>query len=133
MCGRPYVRGRSCEYLLATVFKRGGYVVVRGPASGRGSRTWYPDLTVISGGKVFFVEVKCFSSRRDIYIPHSRYRKLVWISEKASVKAYLCVKYGGNSEFRCVDYMRPSRSTEGYVVFSHRDIEAGSPPTQLKP
>jgi Holliday junction resolvase len=128
----PYLKGASCERELARELKKLGYIVVRAPASGKGSRyTWYPDLIAVRDGRAVFIEVKCWARRKDVFIPKARYTKILWLADTARVPVLLCVKLGEHSEFKCVDYRNPTSLTEGGARFDWRDIDGGRRPGEL--
>jgi Holliday junction resolvase len=129
---RPYEKGKLCEWELIKILRLSGFVCIRSPGSGRGKRTWYPDVVAVRNGRAIFIEVKCFSDNRHVPIPLEKFRRMVWLSKHAGVRFFICVKYEDVGSFRCVDLNSYDSVGEKYVMYRREKILSGRDPKDLE-
>jgi Holliday junction resolvase len=133
MSKTQYAIGRRYEYLLMRIFKRRGFYVIRAPASGKGSRSFfYPDIIALNHERKILVECKFSDVDQDIYLSKDRVRKLRWIADKILAETYVCVYFTSIGGFRCLRLSDFSRETEKNYIYSFKKFsEDGLDPEKI--
>ncbi len=88
-------RGVDAERELANILWNKGFAVIRGPASGAGTRRRFqPDLVIIKSGKVAVIEVKR-TSELPVYIRPEQVLGLSEFAKRAGAQAFIAVRLKG--------------------------------------
>jgi len=89
------VKGVEAERELANILWSRGFAVIRGPASGAGTRRRFqPDLVAMKNGKIAVIEVKK-TSKLPVYIRSEQILGLSEFSRRANAKAFIAVRLKG--------------------------------------
>jgi len=89
------VKGVEAERELANILWSKGFAVIRGPASGAGTRKRFqPDLVAIKNGKIAVIEVKK-TNKLPVYIRPEQILGLSEFSRRANAKAFIAVRLKG--------------------------------------
>ncbi len=99
---RVIKKGARAERELARRLWSMGIAVIRGPASGSGTRKlYYPDLVAIKNRNVAVIEVKYRSKLSPIRLDKEKIERLVEFARRAGARLFLAVKLPG--EWRIIE------------------------------
>ncbi len=85
----------EAERELANILWSKGFAVIRGPASGAGTRRRFqPDLVAMKSGKIAVIEVKK-TNKLPVYIRSEQILGLSEFSRRANAKAFIAVRLKG--------------------------------------
>lgn len=113
MIRNPKAKGTRAENELADMLWERGFAVVRGPASGGGTkRRFQPDLVAVKDGKVLVIEVKSRSGSGPLYIEAEQVVGLAEFARRAGGLALIAFRArGGEWRFHTVESLRPTGSS----------------------
>ena len=90
---RMYKRGVKAELELVYLLWRHGWMVMRGPGSGkRLKKIFYPDVVAVKDGRVLLFEVKLRKHRDTIHIDEWKVEGYKELARRSSGECYVAVK-----------------------------------------
>lgn len=114
--------GKHHEYNVIKLFEKYGYIAMRSPASGGGTKKPRPDIFAGNGKNFYVVEVK--STKKDhIYIKKEQIKELKTFAFSFGAVPLVCAKFSRKPY--TVFMLRQLQKTEKYYKINLNEIKKG--------